>query len=423
MTVANPAKRTGTVAVLDIGSTKVCCMIARPVPSAKAGKSNSNELEVIGIGHQRSAGVRAGAVVDLASAEKTIRRVVDTAEAQAGVAVGSLIVNAPARSLRSRTAEGVAPISTDGVTVADIDRAMRDAKSKAAARDTRMLHSLPVDYAIDGTDEIEDPTGMVGDELTISCHFVGTPSVPLRNLERVINRAHIEVDQVVATPYASALAATVADEAEMGCVVIDMGGEATSWAIMSGGSFLHGESVAVGGQHVTTDLARGLSIGIEQAERLKVLQANVSPVAILSEQVSVAPLVAEGSAAVASIPRVEVAQIVTARVEETFELVRDRIRRSGLGRHADRRVILTGGAAQLTGAADLARRMLARNVRVARPVGVRGLSTIHKTPAFATAVGLARFPQVADRERHVGSSFALPTTGRFARLGRWFRDF
>ena len=416
MSTQAQGRKGGTVSVLDIGTSKVCCMIAHRA-------ANGTGIEVIGVGHQRSEGVRGGAIIDLAKAEATVRRVVDTAEARAGVAVGSLIVNASSEAIRSHTERATLALNGSEVAASHVDRALGEAGRSGRDRHDRILHALPVGYAIDGTDEIEDPTGMVGDELTATCHFVSAPNGPLRNLERAVNRAHLEVERIVATPYASALAAVAKDESEMGCVVLDMGAGTTSWAIMSGGHFVHGDVIAIGGQHVTTDLARGLSIGIAEAERLKVLEANVTRLMPGSEFVSVAPLAMDGSAALATIPREHITQIAAARIEETFELVRDRIRRSGLGKQVDRRVILTGGAAQLSGVSDLARRILARNVRVGRPVGVRGLLAQHKSPAFSTAVGLAMFPRVADRERHVRSHFALPTAGRFARLGRWFRDF
>ena len=421
MSTTASSRRGGTVSVLDIGTSKICCMIARWEPSETGTRPAS--IEVIGVGHQRSRGVRNGTITDLAKAEDAIRRAVDAAEEKAGVAVGSLIVNVSSATLASRTERATIALNGDEVASTHVDRVLGDATRAARSRDEKVLHSLPIEFAIDDTPEIDDPIGMVGDELSVACHFVHTARGPLRNLERAVNRAHLEVERMVATPYASALSATVDDEAEMGCVAIDLGAGTTSWAILSGGRFLYGDTVAVGGQHITTDLARGLSIGIEEAERLKVLEVDVAPMVAGDELVNVAPLAAHGSAAVAAVPRTLVTQIASARVEETFELVRDRIRKSGFGRHADRRVILTGGGAQLTGIADLARKMLARNVRVGRPVGVRGLAPQHKTPAFSTALGLVAYPQAADRERHVRSLFALPTSGRLARVGRWFRDF
>ena len=416
--------RGGTISVLDIGTSKICCLIARAGPErSEAANGRRREIEVLGFAHQRSNGVRGGVIADLSAAEQAIRKTVDAAETRAGVAVGSLYVNVASDRVQSQAVRGTTSVSGDEVSGMDVERALRDAARQTRASGMRTLHSMPSRFKLDEVDEIDDPVGMVGSELSVTCNVARAPEGALRNLERAINRAHVEVERMVATPYASALAATLGDEAELGCVSIDMGAATTSWAIMSGDRLVHADAIPVGGQHVTSDLARGLSITIEQAERLKVLEASVATAGTGNDHVTVAPFASDGSAALAMVPREQIARIVTPRLEETFELVRKRIRASGYGRHADRRVILTGGAAQLTGVADLARRMLARNVRVGRPVGVRGLAPQHKTPAFSAAIGLAVFPQFADRERHVGSSFALPTTGRFARLGRWFRDF
>ena len=416
--------RGGTVSVLDVGTSKICCLIARALPERSAAASGKRrEIEVLGFAHQRSSGVRGGVIADLSAAEQAIRRTLDTAETRAGVAVGSLYVNVASDRVRSQTVRGTTTVSGDEVSDQDTERALRDAGRQTRVSGMRTLHSMPSRFTLDDVNEIDDPVGMVGGELSVSCNVVRAQEGALRNLERAINRAHVEVECMVATPYASALAATLGDEAELGCVSIDMGAATTSWAILSGGRLIHADAIPVGGQHVTSDLARGLSITIEHAERLKVLEASVETGGIGNDHIPVAPFASDGSTALAMIPREQLTRIVTPRLEETFELVRKRIRASGYGRHADRRVILTGGAAQLTGVTDLARRMLARNVRVGRPVGVRGLPPQHKTPAFSAAIGLAVFPQFADRERHVGSAFALPTTGRFARLGRWFRDF
>ena len=420
------AKRKGIVSVIDIGSSKVCCMIARATPrdSGDALGHRTHDVEVLGVGHQRSRGIKAGAVADVEAAEVAIRQVVDAAEASAGMTVGSLIVNVSSGSLTSDTTTASVDVSGQEVAPGDVARVLRNAIRGSAGADRVTVHSLPVGYALDGSEEIDDPTGMLGRKLSVRCHVCTSAGTPLRNLERVVNRAHLEVERMVATPYASALSSVVEDEAELGCVAIDMGAGTTSWAIMAGGRFLHGDAVPVGGHHVTMDIARGLSTTLELAERVKVMEASVAPGAPREEAVAVRPFADDTSAATALVPRAMLDRIARARVEETLELVRDRIRSSGFGRQADRRVILTGGASQLTGTADLARSLLAKNVRVGRPIGVRGLAPMQKSPAFAAVVGLMIHPQVADRERHMSvAPFAFPANGPLARIGDWFRGF
>ena len=421
------SRRKGIVSVLDVGSSKVCCMIARATPldgEREALGHRTHAIEVLGVGYQRSRGIKGGAVVDVAAAESAIRQVVDSAEATAGMTVGSLLVNVSSGSLKSDTSRATVELHGQEVDGDDVSRVLRSAVRSAANPHRVTVHSLPVAYGLDGTEDIADPTGMVGRRLSVDCHVCSSDAGPMQNLERVVNRAHLEVERMVATPYASALASVVEDEAGLGCVAIDMGAGTTSWAIMSGGRFVHGDALPVGGLHVTTDIARGLSTTIEQAERLRVMETTIAPGPVRDEPVAVRPFADDGNAALAAVPRAMLDRIARARVEETFELVRDRIRVSGFGKHADRRVILTGGASQLTGVADLARRMLAKNVRVGRPIGVRGLAPMQKSPAHSAVVGLLLYPQVADRERHARvAPFALPSTGPLARIGEWFRGF
>ena len=415
--------RGGTVSVLDIGSSKICCMIARSRPREKNDTTGrTHDVEVLGVGHQRARGIRAGTITDIAAAEGTIRQVVETAERTSGLTVGSLIVNVSSTSVRCASHSATVDVSGEEVEPADVSRAVRAALKGTNRPGRTVLHSIAGGFAVDGEEEVADPVGMIGREIAVTCHVASVADGPVGNVERAVNRAHLDVASLVATPYAAALAAAVEDETAMGCVVIDMGAGTTSWSIHARGRFLGGETLAVGGHHVTTDLARGLSTSIEAAERLKVLEASVAGGPCPDEAVAVRGMGEEGSAALARVPRALVSRIAMARLEETFELVRDRIRASGLGREADRRVVLTGGAAQLTGVADVARRVLARNVRVGRPVGVSGLAPVQKTPAFSTAVGLLIYPQVARLEHRAGGSL-LPTDGRLARLGQWFRGF
>ena len=416
--------RGGTISVLDIGSSKMCCMIARSRPREERVETTgrTHDIEVLGVGHQRTSGVRAGAVVDVSAAEGAIRQVVETAERLSGLTVGSLIVNVSSTTTRSERHHASVDVGGEEIEAADVSRVVRAALRGTGRADRTVLHSIPSGFSIDGEDEVANPEGMIGRELSVTCHTASVANGPAGNVERAVNRAHLDVASLVATPYAAALAAAVEDETEMGCAVIDMGAGTTSWSIHARGRFLGGETLAVGGHHVTTDLARGLSTSIEAAERLKVLEASVAAGPASDESIAVRGMGDAGSAAVARVPRALVSRIAVARLEETFELVRDRIRASGLGREADRRVVLTGGAAQLTGVADVARRVLARNVRVGRPIGVSGLAPVQKTPAFSTAVGLLIYPQVA-RFEHAAERSILPADGRLARLGQWFRGF
>jgi cell division protein FtsA len=268
---------------------------------------------------------------------------------------------------------------------------------------------------------------MYGDVLGVDMHVVTAERTALKNLELSVNRAHLSVEGIVATPYASGLAALVDDEVELGCAAIDMGGGTTTISVFAEGKLVHTDAVSLGGHHVTTDLARGLSTRIEDAERLKVVHASAMPNSSDErELISIPPIGEDERDLPTQVPRALVSRIVSARIEETMELIRDRIQRSGFSPIVGKRVVLTGGASQLTGLAEVARRILARNVRIGRPMGVSGLPTAAKGPAFSTAVGLMIYPQVADQETHASQSGLLMSLGgntsRFARMGQWLKE-
>ena len=421
-------KRVRTISVLDVGSSKVTCLIAKlkPRPESEVLPGRTHVVEVIGIGHQRSRGVKSGVVVDLEAAEKSIRFCVDAAERMAGLTIESLIVSVCAGRLKSL--RGMARVDVEGAEVGDLDlKRVLNQAARLPLRDGRVaLHRVPFDLSLDGEGSLENPVGMTGSELGADLHILSAEETPLRNLEAAINRAHLVVEAFVATPYASGLSTLVDDEALMGSACIDMGAGSTTISIFQNGHFAYADAVALGGHHITMDLARGLSIRPEQAERLKVMHGNALPSMMADgETVSVAPLGDEAHEQPVQVSRSLIARIIRPRVEETLELIRDRLSASNLGHVIGKRVVLTGGASQLAGLSEAGRSLLNRNVRLGRPVGVAGLSASNKSPAFATAVGLLIYPQVAALEHVPEQSmidFALDPRTRVGRFGSWLRQ-
>ena len=422
------SRRSGTVTVLDVGSSKVSCVIANLTPreDGQLLRGRSHNIQVIGIGHQKSQGVKSGVVVDLARAEQAIRLAVDAAERMAGLTVDSLIVNLTAGRLKSQTFSATVNLGGHEVDSSDIDRVLAAGAKQALQVEREVVHSLPVAFSLDAERGVRDPRGMVGDMLGVDMHVLTGDSAPLRNLELCINRAHLSGERMVATPYASGLAALVDDELEMGAVCIDMGGGTTAISVFSDGKFIHGDAIPVGGSHVTLDLARGLSTRFDDAERLKVMHGSALPDSADDRDVVMIQPLGEESDVPLQIPRSVMNRIIRARIEETLEILRDRLSKSGYGSAAGKRVVLTGGACQLPGLAETARRILARNVRIGRPLGVAGLPEAAKGPAFSAPVGLLIYPQVASFESHrVKRSYALKLTGtggRFQRMSQWLRE-
>ena len=422
-------RRTGTLTVLDVGSTKVTCFIAklRPREESQLLRARTHLAQIIGIGHQKSRGVKSGVIVDLDEAEQSIRLAVDAAERMSGLTVETLLANLSAGRLRSETFSATVNLGGGEVSPGDVKRVLAAGAQKARAAEREVIHSLPVGFSLDQERGIGDPGGMIGEMLGVDMHVVTGDAAPRRNLELAINRAHLSVEHMVATPYASGLAALVDDEAELGAACIDLGGGTTTISVFAGGKFIHAEALPIGGNHITLDLARGLSTGIDDAERLKVMHGSALPAADDERDVvSITPIGESGDGPGLQVSRAMMNRIIRARVEETLELVRERLNKSGMGAIVGKRVVLTGGASQLAGLPEAARRILARHVRVGRPLGVAGLPEAFKGPAFSAPVGLLIYPQLAGID---GGSARTPgflrmtgTGGPLHRVGQWLRE-
>lgn len=423
------ARRSAVMAVLDVGTHKVVCLIAklRPLEGAELLPHRTHRAQVLGIGHQRARGIKAGAVVDMDQAEQSIRLAVDAAERMAGVQLEGVIVNLSCGRLASE--HHVAQIGLPGtqVTEGDLHRVL-DAGASHCVRDSRaVLHSLPIDHTLDGVKGIRDPRGMLGRRLGVDMHVVTAEATPARNLVLAVERCHLAVEAMVATPYASGLSALVDDEAEMGVTLVDMGAGTTSVAVFTGRHLVHTDALAVGGLHVTMDVARGLSTRVSDAERLKVLHgATITSPSDERETIAVPRVGDDERDGPAQVTRSRLVRIIRPRTEEILELIRDRLKASGAWADSGRRVVLTGGASQLTGLPDLARKILERQVRVGRPLGVAGLPEAAKGPAFSAAAGLLVYPQIAAVEHFEPQArtrqLATGTDGYMARVGRWLKD-
>ncbi len=410
--------RSGLIAALDIGTTKVCCLIARPSGPDKPTR-------IVGIGHQAARGLRAGAIVDLEGVESSIRAAVEAAEQMAGENIRHVVVNYSGVGVSSRMIAYEVALGGHAIGDADVRRVMDTEPALAdMPADHELLHAVPVGYSIDGTRGVRDPRGLFGQRLGVNLHVISAPGASLRNLTTAVARGHLDVEQVVAAPYASALASLVDDEIQLGVTLIDMGGGTTSVAVFFDGELIHADCVPVGGVHVTNDIARGLSTPLAQAERLKTLYASALPSPSDDRETIAVPLIGEEAAAEPNlIPRSLLVGIVRPRVEEILDLVRGRLEAAGFDKTAGRRVVLTGGASQLSGVRELVGRVLDRQVRLGRPKTIEGLAEAVSGPAFSTAAGLLAFamktPRVAEAAAlHAGEHHA----GRMGRLGQWLRE-
>lgn len=372
--------RGGLFGVLDVGSTKIACLIGRA--------ESDGALRVIGFGWQKGRGVRGGGITDLADAEKAIRTAVGQAEDMADTSLRSVTANLSCGQPESRLFNVQWPVGGRAVGVDDVQRVVYEARARALSEGRETIHALPLRFAVDETSDVADPRGLFCETLTARLHIIDAATSALRNFGVCLSRADLDITAMVSAPLAAGLSVLVEDERTLGATVVDMGGGTTGMAVFGEGQILHTACLPVGGMHVTNDLARLLSTPVAHAERLKTLYGSVEPSPDDDREMLPVPLVGEEEHQIARVPRAMVVSIIRPRLEETFEMVKERLETSGLSRIAGTRVVLTGGAAQLSGAREMAARILGRQVRLGRPHGLRGLPEAASGPAFATAAGL-----------------------------------
>lgn len=370
-----------TVCILDIGSNKVVCLIGREEPGLG--------VRLIGSGFGVSAGLKGGAVIDLEAAEAGIRTAVEKAERAAGVTVQDVCVNVALRSLRSKHMTVQTEFASGAVADRDLKRVMNSSLSELSQPDYAILHAIPLNWKVDGEAGIKDPRGMYGQRLGVDMHFVLGGIGPLRNLAHCIERCHLQIRSVTVSPYAAALAVLTEDERDLGVTLIDIGAGITSAAIFRDNTLVHIDALSVGGRNVTMDLARGLSTPFEAAERIKKIYGScLHGVDDDMQSVPCPPIAAQDE--LRHVLRSEVTNIIRSRVEESFELLRERIYKAGMEDYSGRRIVLTGGGAQLNGVRELAEVVMGKRVRIGQPHGVFGLSEELGQPDFAVAAGLLK---------------------------------
>jgi cell division protein FtsA len=419
-------RRSAIVAALDIGTSKIVCLIARLTPQGpqEALRRRSHGVEILGIGHTEARGMKSGAVVDLNEAEESVRHAVDLAERDASVQLESVVLSVSSGRPGSEFYAVSVNVAGTSVTDGDIARALAAGCRHSVRPGRVVLHSLPVGYALDGVRGVGEPRGMLAREFGVDMHVVTADVAAARNLMLAVERCHLGVETMVAAPYVAGLSVLADEEADVGAALVDMGAGTTTLAVFSGGRFVHADGFALGGVHVTTDLARALNARMSDAERIKTLYGSVLAGGSDERDMITVPAVDDEREPPQFVSRASLVRIIKPRVEEILEMVRDRLAASPFASEPRARVILTGGMSQLTGLPELAASILNRPIRIGRPLGIAGLPEAAKGPAFAVATGLLVYPQAAHlehfeprRTRHL-----MTGTGYIARVGRWLRE-
>lgn len=407
----------GFVVGLDIGSTKVCAIIGE--------KNAEGNIDVLGVGHAESNGLRKGVVVNIEATTKSIAQAVEEAEQMSGISVGTVFAGVAGGHIKGMNSKGVVAISsaTKEITAADVERVIDAAKAVAIPLDREVIHVINQEFKIDGQGGIKEPIGMSGVRLEAEVHIVTGAVTSVKNIIQSVQKAGFEVDDFVLAPLASAEATLTDDEKELGVVLVDIGGGTTDVAVFVDGSLWHTEVLAIGGEHITRDLTMGLRTPRGAAEELKINHGCADARLVKEEEMVEIPSVGGRQARPAR--RLDLVHIIQPRVEEIFQLVNREIKRSGFENLVAAGVVLTGGAAAMPGMVELAEEMLDLPVRLGLPRGVDALVDVVSNPKYATAVGLLLYGFKHQQGENRGKRFAAGDNmfrTIMRRMSNWYED-
>jgi cell division protein FtsA len=381
---------------IDIGTTKICTIVSRV--------ENDGRVRILGVGIEPAQGIRKGTVVDLEAASQAISLSVDKAERTSGLEISSALVSLAGSHVSSINSRGVAGIHQQVIDDKDILRAMDAARAVAIPHNREVIHVIQRGFTIDGQDGIRMPIGMHGYRMEVEAHIITAAASTVDNLRLVVGNSGVEVSQFVLNPLASAEVVLTKTEREMGVVVCDIGGGTTDMAIYIESDIYHTMVLAVGGNHVTSDLAHGLRLPFSRAEEVKINHGH----ALINEinEKETFPVRAFGENKPVDISRIDVVHIIEARVEEIFSLMFQEIKRSGYDGLLPAGLVLTGGSSLLPGISKLASEVLDLPARVARPEKLIGMVDRLQSPAFSTSVGLVHWAALMNEVDPVASRLA-----------------
>lgn len=399
-----------TVGGLDIGTTKICCIIA--------SLTQEKGVEILGVGTSPSHGLRRGVVVNIESTTKSIEHAVEEAELMSGREIGSVYTGIAGGHIQGMNSHGIIAITSGEVTKQDVERVIDAARAIAIPMDREVILVLPQQFIVDGQDGIKDPVGMKGVRLETDIHIVTAAVTSAQNIVRCIEQAGLRADDIVLGPLADSYAILDEDEKELGVTLVDIGGGTSDIVIFIDGSIWHTEVFSMGGEYVTKDISVGLRTPIAEAEKIKIKYGCAMGSLVKPDERIEVPGV--GGRGPKTLPRQVLAEIIEPRMEEIFSLVNRQIRMTGYENLITAGIVLTGGGAMLDGSCELAERIFDLPVRVGYPKGVGGLKEVVNNPLYATGVGLALY---GARERSKGKKGGGISGNLFKTIVRRMREW
>jgi cell division protein FtsA len=381
------------VAGLDIGTTKICCVVAE--------LGENEEVIVSGVGVSPSVGLKRGVVVDIDTTVHAIEDAVTKASRQSGREIQSVYVGVTGEHITSLNSKGVTAITHPDreINEDDIERVKEQSRVIVLPPDRIILHAIPRSYSIDGQNGIKHPEGMSGTRLEVETHIVTGARTFIDNVEKCVTRSGLALDDMVLEPLATGEAVILPAERNLGVCMVDIGGGTSDLAIFQGGAIYYSAVIPVGGNHVTNDLAQLLRVTTEDAERLKIEHGTALVSAITDDQT--VPVQQIGKTEARPLRRRVLCDIIEARMQELFQLVQKEIMKSGCHNMLPAGLVLSGGGSQLKGALECASQVLEMPVRLGKPTGIMGLSDSVNSPVYSTAVGLVQYgAQLQHQSRH-----------------------
>lgn len=407
---------------LDIGTTKVCAIVASP------DEAHPGKLSILGIGRSSSDGLTRGVVTNIDKTVKSIQTAIRDAEAQSGVKISAVTVGIAGDHIQSFQSRGVVAISRpdNEITQQDVERLIEDTKRVALPSDRRIIHVIPQQFIVDGQDGIYDPVGMSGVRMEAVVHIITGLVTAAQNIYKCIQRAGLQVNDMVLEPLASSYAVLDDEEKEVGVALLDIGGGTTDLAVFEERTIRHTAVIGIAGKKVTDDVRKGFGILTEQAEHLKQQHGFAYMPALVNNEPIVLPGI--GGRPPIDIDKRLLCQVIQPRMEEILEIAGMEIKRSGYAKHLSAGVVLTGGGCLIKGTSDLAREVLGMPVKIGFPSGFgSGLVREIENPIYATGVGLV-IHELKHRDRSVITASMHGGKGKgslkniFDRMKLWFDE-
>lgn len=402
------------VTAVDVGTAKTVSMIAR-IEDAVNPAPFWCGVNVLGVSEVPSRGIKKGQIVDIKEAVECINESLDAAERMAGYSVSHVVASIGGSHIESQNSKGVVAVSNPVGEIAqnDLDRVIDAAKAVSLPSSRQIIHVIPRSYSVDGQEGVKDPISMSGIRLEVETHIVSGAVTSLSNLEKAFSEVGIDIDAVCYSGYASSLAVLSETERELGVVLVDLGAGTTDIAIYIEGSLAHSSVIPVGARHITNDLAIGLRISLESAEKIKLFLSK-SPKKLKEEdglvatdEVDLSPLGLQEEVRKAS-KKTLVEGIIRPRLNEIFTMIGLEIKRSGLGGQTPAGLVITGGGALTVGAVNAAKRALAMPVRIGYPVNIKGIIDEVQDPSFATVIGLCIYGGKLEHKSSLPFGISLP---------------